>query len=557
MRSTLWLTLLLVAAPARAESNPKLVVTLVVDQLAGFVAAERWPLLPGDGGFARLRREGTWVRALVFDHAVTDTAPGHAAIYTGAPPRESGIFANEVIDPATREKVSALRDPSTHLIASDGPRELPGSSLRLLRVDTVADRFRAAHPDAPIVSLSLKERAALFGGGRSATAVLWFDASVGRFVTADATFPAWALPVAGPDLLGGLRGRVWEVADAGFVAHAATPDAQPGEGDLPGWGITFPHKFAEAHSVARAFRASPVADETLLALGLAAVDALRRDGTPMLLAISLSSNDYIGHLFGPDSVEAWDELYRLDAQLGRFLAALDERVGNDGWALLVTGDHGVTTMPEAASTKTRPWCASKRPDEWQRGCGPAHRMVPEQLVPRLEAACDRALGEGPWVAGIADPYVYLTPAAHALEGERARTLARTLRSALEAEPGVARVVDAKKVPARCADGDSVEALVCRSLVTGAPGDYYVQPQAGSFFDPDYVVGFGTSHGSPWLYDRAVPFVARAPGRVAAGRTIAKEPIGSFARTAAGLLGVAPPSGARRGSDLAAPSTQRR
>jgi hypothetical protein len=70
----------LAAAPAPAR--PPVVVAIIVDQLAAWIANERLPLLPEDGGFARLRREGTWSRRMRFAHAVTDTGPGHAALHT-------------------------------------------------------------------------------------------------------------------------------------------------------------------------------------------------------------------------------------------------------------------------------------------------------------------------------------------------------------------------------------------------------------------------------------------------------------------------------------------
>jgi hypothetical protein len=549
------------ATSAHAAKRPKVVVTLVIDQLAGWIAAERVPLLPKTGGFARLRREGTWVRSLVFPHAVSDTAPGHAALYTGQPARESGIFANEIVDPDTRERVSVLRDAETRIVASDGPRDLPGSSLARLRLPTLADQLRANVPDAAIVTMSLKERAALFGGGRKPTAAIWFDVSVGRFVTSTAfarTFPTWALPVVGPDLLRQEHTRTWELSDAAFVkAHARTVDAQAGEGELPGWGIVFPHRMGEAHDPARAFRASPFADEALLDLALRAVDEVPHDGAPLLLAVSLSSNDYIGHLYGPDSWEAWDEIYRLDARLGAFFAALDAKVGPDGWAILLSADHGTITLPEAASPATQPWCEMARreaqPDRWHRACGKGHRVLPDELAERLRAVATQAIGEGDWVLGVADPYVYLTAKAHALPPAAKDKLDRALRAALAAEPGVVRVVPAHEVPARCATDDSVDALVCRALPGGVPGDYYVALAPGSFFDPDYVPGYGVSHGSPYYYDRAVPLFVRAPGRVPAGRVIdGDEPVGSFARTAADLLGVPPPPGVHDGRDLAAP-----
>lgn len=533
------------AAAASPSPRPPVVVALVIDQLADWIADERWPTLPPTGGFARLTREGTRA-TLLYRHAVDDTAPGHAALFTGAVPRDSGIFANEVIDEKLRTKVSSLVDDKTRIVASDGPRDLPSSSLALLRVPTLADELRRQRPRATIVSLSLKDRAALFGGGRAPTAALWFDAGLGRFVTSTAVardFPAWALPVVGPDFLRALMPRVWTPLDEKFVAaHALTPDAQPGEGALDGWTDHFPHALGAAVDPARAFRATPFADETLLALALAAVDA-RDPAQPMLLAVSLSANDYVGHVFGPDSWEAWDELERLDAALGRFFAALDEKLGADGWAIVLSGDHGVVTLPEAGE-RARPWCEKKAPDPWARPCGALGRILPDELAESLRAAARRALGDGDWIAGIADPYVYVTDAARALDRERRGKLDDAIADAARAWPGVAKVYDARRPPARCRDGDDVDTLVCRALVVGAPGEIYLLTKPGWFFDPDYVVGKGTSHGSPYRYDRAVPLVARAPGRVSPGRRLAATVTpAAFAATAARLLGIAPPQAA--------------
>src|SRR5262249_14634808 len=149
-----------------------------------------------------------------------------------------------------------------------------------------------------------------------------------------------------------------------------------GEGDLDGIGVTFPHAMARSTDPAHTFRATPFADEVLLKLAIDAVDAAP-PAEPMLLALSLSSNDYIGHVFGPDSWEAWDELQRLDAALARFFAALDERAGPGGWSIVLAADHGVITMPEAAA-RARPWCKSEKlaQDRWRRPCGTVGRIIP-------------------------------------------------------------------------------------------------------------------------------------------------------------------------------------
>ncbi|HEY7376726.1 MAG TPA: alkaline phosphatase family protein, partial [Polyangia bacterium] len=196
------------AAPATPgapqPARPPVLVTIVVDQLAAWTADERWPALPSDGGFARLLREGLYVRELHFAHSVTDTAPGHAALYTGAVPRATGIVANDVLDPDGKnggKKASILRDASTRLVPAGGAGAIdrPGSSLAALRVDTLADALMAAHADAEVYSFSLKDRGALFAAGRRPKLALWLDTDGGALVTSTAfaaAVPAWAAPLA-------------------------------------------------------------------------------------------------------------------------------------------------------------------------------------------------------------------------------------------------------------------------------------------------------------------------------------------------------------------------
>jgi hypothetical protein len=548
------------AAPVAHRPAAPVVVTLVVDQLAAWVARERLEQLPSGGGFARLRTEGEWVHALRYEHAVTDTAPGHAALYTGAVPAVSGVFANEVLD-AEGKPSSVLRDPHARVLTSDGSVDRPGSSLARYHVETLADRLRAEHPDAVIVSLSLKDRGALPGGGRNPTASLWLDLKDNRFVSSTAvarTFPVWAgAPLA--EALRRAEGQTWTLLDASWVGtHALTVDAEAGEGEIPGYGIVFPHALGAAKQAPLAFRTSPFADDVLLDLGLAALDAEGGGKHETLLAISLSANDYIGHTFGPDSWEAWDELARLDQALARFFRGLDARFGADGYAVVLAADHGTTPMPEAGRHGYCDAGADKKADPWSRACGVARRVFPEELAHTLAASARKAVGAGDWVLGVSDPYVDLTAAARALEPARRAALDAALLATLKAYPGVAAVYDVRSIPASCPpfSDESRDALVCRSVVTGDRavqpelGDLYVVLEPGSFFDPTIVVGKGTSHGSPYFYDRTVPLLVRAPGRVVAGAVLETTTFNAFADTAAALLGIAPPHDAVPGASLA-------
>jgi len=550
MRAVVVASLLALAcnrAPVTPAKPPAPLVTIVVDQMAAWIAAERWPTLPPTGGFQRLMREGTYFREMCYAHAVTDTAPGHAALYTGTVPRSNGIFANEIVPRGGGAPRSILEDAETRVVGVDaGPTARPGSSLGALRGATLADAFEAQVPGARVFSFSLKDRGALFAAGRTPTAALWLDTTLQEMASSTA-FPAppmWARAAGGRAALARAAVGGWTLTadEAAFVRqHAETPDDQPGEGDYAGLGVTFPHAIGSA----KALRATPAGDRVLFALAEAALRATASDGRPLLLALSLSSNDYVAHVFGPHSWEAWDELLRLDGALADFLTFLDDTFGVDGYAVMLTADHGSAALPELAASKPDPWCARPAQEHarWQLPCDGARRRLEQpEIVAVLERAFAETLGPGPWIDGLADPLVFLSARGRALDGA-ARLRARRAAQAALAPLGVAQVIDVRAPSAPCArDGESPSDLVCRSVAPDEPGDLYLVVAPGAFFDAGYPPGHGMSHGSPYLYDRAVPLLVRAPGRFAAGAVHdAPVPFTTFTRTAAALLGIVPPS----------------
>lgn len=537
------------SAPSPGARAP-VVVGIVVDQLSAWIAASRVGELPRDGGFARLVREGTWASTMRYPYAVTDTAPGHAALQTGAVPAVSGIFANEVPD-EKGERVSILRDLDTKLVTATGVVDRAGSSAKPLRAETVADRLRAKHPRALVVSVSLKDRGAILPGGKKPSHVLWYDAKSGGFVSSTAftqALPAWAKTLGSPAANEARRKVPWTVLDAGWVsAHAATPDDAPGEGDFEGFGRTFPH----VAKTPGAFRLTPASDEAIVDLALGALDAEWDRSQPTLLLVSFSAHDIMSHVFGPDSWEAWDYLRRLDATLARLVDGVEKRVGPASF--LLSADHGDVSMPEAKAAR-KDICTKPAKDPWERPCEGGTRLSSDHLRDELRAATAKALPGGPWVAGVADPYVHLTPAARALPPEKRKKVDEAIvqglakhKDAIQGSFDVrqlatkcpAKLASAAAPPARARVGEDLEMLVCRSWSADiGAGDVYVVPRAGSFFDADYTPGSGTSHGTPWLYDRTIPLFVRAPGVIASGaRTDDPVDFTAYASVEAALLGL--------------------
>jgi len=491
--------------PASLNSPPSeaaIVVAIVVDQLAAWEMHDRFPILPEHGGFHRLAREGAYFENVVYEHSATDTAPGHAALFTGRWPSETGIVQNEVIDGAGNF-VSILKDEGTHLVSTEGALNATGASSRRLRAPTVADRLRSREPSARIVGLSLKDRGTLIPTGKACNVCLWFDAGQDRFVTSTAiapSVPAWA-NIGSHDAIVKKRETPWAPLDAEWLdTHALTADAQEGEGDLASLGTTFPHRATNG----KAFRATPLSDEVLIDLAVRAID----NEHPRLLTLSLSAHDMISHTFGPDSREAFDEILRLDRSIGAFLTALDQRFPNGNYAVVLSADHGSVPMPEARAKLrgARP-CGDE--DAYKRPCETTKRIDANDLAAEMKREIATALGEGDWFVGIADPFVVL--------GERGHHANRDEKAALDLAIGriagrhseIERVISAETLETKCGSVEPLLRRVCHSYVKGA-GDYFIVPKAGSFFDPYIVRGFGTSHGTPWAFDRTVPLFARGP-----------------------------------------------
>ena len=67
------------------------------------------------------------------------------------------------------------------------------------------------------------------------------------------------------------------------------------------------------------------------------------------------------------------------------------------------------------------------------------------------------------------------------------------------------------------------------------------PTRGSYWDGEIVTGKGGSHGAPWLYDRTVPMLVRAPG-VGQGQVVsAPVDFTAFAGVVASLVRIDPRS----------------
>lgn len=487
------------AVPALAKPAPKLVVLLVVDQLPTWVFDRDRGLYTG--GFARLLREGAFVRAAELPYANSFTAPGHATIGTGAPPSVHGVIGNSWFDRAQGTEVDAAE----------------GYSAASLRVDGLAEALRDARPKAKSVAIALKARAAVFVAGKRPDLALWYEASAGGMTTSRAyapKTPLWLRELATKKPATRFIGRTWEPLDAALLAkHTRIADDGPGEGNVHGLGTTFPHPITDADAIVH----TPFGDEIVLDAVYAAIPAMALgvDDEPDLLAIGLNAHDYAGHVFGPDSWESLDLTLRLDRALGELFATFDRLVGPDRWALVMTSDHGITPLVERSPI------------------GGARRIPTGAIVDAVNAAVTPMLGEGAWVAKIASNQLYLSNAISD-PAVKARAL-DAAALAIEKMPGIEAVYRVEQTMGHCGTRSGMEKIVCLGLAPEVSGDLYIVPVRGSLVT-EYTTG--THHDAPSADNREVPVIVRAPGL--APQTIERASFLQVAPTVAALLGVPSP-----------------
>ena len=512
-------------APAVTVGPPRLVVLLVIDQLPrwGFDARRAHY----QHGLARLLRDGRLVTA-EYPYAITSTAPGHAALATGAPPSVTGIVANVWYRRArAADRLAETDDDAPLLAIGERVPAGTGASSRALAVPGVADALREATGGrGRSIAIAGKPRAACFALGRPDLA-LWYDPGLVGFTSSRAyaaALPTWALELDRAHPLAEVLDDVWQPLDAALLARATgIADDAPGEGGEYGATVAFPHDLAATDDPARALRATPSLDRAEVDVALAAVagERLGADDVPDLLSVSFSAHDYVGHDWGQESWEMLDLELRLDRELGRLLDGLDRQVGAGRYAVLLTSDHGATPLVE-------------------RGAHPGARRLPyAELQAAAEAGAARVLGPGRWIAALSSTMIYPSDAfAARAPAERAAARA-AIADALAAVPQVARVIDLEALPAGCAGLADLEARACRSRVPGESGELLIVPTEGSLIAGGTT---GTTHDAPSNATREVPLILVAPGQPMVELT---EPVSILrvAPTLAALLGVPPPAAA--------------
>ncbi len=511
-------------ARTKAAKGPKLVVLIVIDQLPMWVFERDKSHFTG--GLARMLREGAFAVGEL-PYANPYTAPGHAAIGTGAPPSVTGVLGNTWYRRKEGRERDAEYDPDSPVFSVGLPNagvltDDNNGSSKMLRVEGLADTLRKTTKGrAHSVAIGLKARASTFVVGKFPDVAVWYEAAAGGMTTSKAYAaepPRWLVELAATSPATRYFRKSWTPLDPAMLAKVTRiPDNAPGEGSAEGLGTTFPHDLALSGSPAKAMMHTPFADEIVLETAYAAIDALElgKDDVPDLLAICFNAHDYAGHLWGPDSWEVLDLTMRLDAALGTLFTALDDKLGAGRWAAVLTSDHGATPVVE-------------------RGKPGATRVTSDRITSVIDGVF-ASQGPGPWVAKVSSSNVYFTPSIGKVRDQEGFLVGAG--HALEGDPGIARAGPTSRLAGNCEERQGMEQAICYSIVDGESGELYVLARAGSLIT-DYRTG--THHDAPYDDNRRVPILVLAPG--VSSHQDGAVSILQVAPTVAALLGIpAPPS----------------
>ena len=344
--------LTIAAASAQKNKNvhpdrPPLVVGLVVDQM-------RWDFLYkyenhyGKGGFKRLLGEGYNFNNVMIDYVPTVTALGHTTVYTGSVPSIHGIAGNDWTDRETGENIYCTTDTSVKGVGSTSEK-IGAHSPKNLWSTTITDQLGiATNFRSKVVGVSLKDRASILPAGHNPTGAFWFDEGTGNFVTSTYymnDLPEWLKRFNAKEVGKQLVSKGWDTSKSIREYTESTEDNMPWE-SLLGSATTpvFPYKnlAADYEKKKGVIRTTPFGNTLTLRAAEAAIDGynMGRNSDTDFLVVNLASTDYVGHAFGPNSIEVQDAYLKLDKDLELFFNKLDSQVGKGNYVVFLTADHG-------------------------------------------------------------------------------------------------------------------------------------------------------------------------------------------------------------------------
>jgi len=534
-------------SPSHAGNKPKLILQITVDQLRGDLPTRYYNRL-GEGGLRYLLDKGVVFNNAHHAHANTETIVGHVTLATGAHPSEHGMIGNIWFDRSTGVTTYNIEDPNHKLLTEgadvDASTEIDptqkaassdGRSPASILTTTFSDELSSLTAGkAKVFGISVKDRGAVSMAGHSGKA-FWFSKSTNEFVTSSyyyKKYPQWVVDWNAKKLPEQYSGKAWELMHPLDTYLFADRDDQEWEFDLAGYGRTFPHQFNTPDNkyYSTYLTVSPAGDELTLEFAKAAIDAeqIGDDDITDFLGVSFSATDYIGHFFGPSSLESEDNILRLDRTLANLFAFIDEKIGLKNTLIVLSADHGGPEAPGYLKSMGIP-TGYVSPDTWDK-------------QPAIDRIKSKFGIKGKLIEGYDHPYLYLSNEVIGNSKVDLLALEAAIVDELVRFPGVSTAVSSSALARGVVADNYLTRAMTNNYHPKRSGNVYVVFEPGWFINNLDGLSVAVVHGSPWPYDTFVPIIFA--GYKLKPQTVSRRVhTVDVASTLANIVGAKPPSGA--------------
>jgi len=506
------------------EQKPKLVIGLVVDQMR-WDYLYRYNQLYGNGGFKRLLKEGFTAENTLIPYLPTYTAVGHSCIYTGSVPAINGIVGNNWYDKGADKFVYCTDDSTVSTVGNAG--KAGKMSPANLWTTTITDELRLSNNfKSKVIGIALKDRGAILPAGHSANAAYWYDG--GKWISSThymTSLPAWVNSFNDKDVAGSYMSKDWNTLLPIEKYDLSTADDKPYENVIRGEKApVFPHKLSaiDAGYKYESFRTTPFANTFSFDFAKAAIENenLGKNIVTDFLALSISSTDYVGHAFGPNSIEIEDTYLRLDKDIENFLTYLDTKIGKGNYTLFLSADHGVAHIPAFLNEHNIP----------------GGTFDETALTKELNKTVEEKLNVKTAIKTIMNYQLYLNKDNIATAGKTMAEVKQLLIDLLKEKDFIIAAIELDKAGTATLPSPQKEMMI----------NGYNPKRSGDIqftFKPGYFDGGnkGTTHGLWNPYDAHIPCVFFGWG-VKPGKTNRETYMTDIAPTVAALLHIQMPSG---------------
>jgi len=509
------------------KTNPKLVIGLVIDQMR-YDYLTRFSDRFSEGGFKRLLNNGFSIENAHYNLIPTYTAVGHASIYTGTTPTNHGIISNNWYDKFLKKTIYCVDDTRYETVGNEG--KSGQKSPKRMYTSTLADQLKLHQiSKGKSIGIAIKDRSAILPAGHTANGAYWFEGgNDGKFITSSFYMdhlPKWVEEFNASGKADNYLSTPWNTLYPLETYTRSISDNNKFEGLFKGeTSPTFPHNIPKLRNRNGNFsilKGIPEGNTFTIDFAKAAIlgENLGRSNNTDFLAISFSSTDYIGHQYGPASLEIEDTYLKLDKDLANFLNFLDDKVGKDNYTIFLTADHAAVDVPSYLQSLKIP----------------AHYFNTKALYNSIIKITQKYFNSKELVENISNYQIFLNKEKIEKLGFTKNEIAERIVNELESLEGIYKAVTAKTLQTT----NFSEGLM-NSLQNG-----YNQKLSGDVMLIPYPATLarsrtGTSHGSGYSYDTHIPIIFYGKG-IKKGVSKKRYEIIDIAPTMANLLGIEAPN----------------